>query len=715
MAVLFLSYAVMAQKKEMSIAKTYEIAGRFSTAIQYYKKAEARDKYLAEEERAELYKSLIFCYDKEKDLKSMLKYFDKIAELQFMSDSLRIKQSEVLRTLGNYTKAEVVYKEVIKGQTNPDIKKNLQATLDWFKKNKDKKEPYIIEKTNINVSGFSMGIQEFNNGVIIGMPKVTDGQTFYNLGFCVKKDSLHYSEPTLLSKNLTSKFYEGYPALDKGNNILYFTSNSLSKVKIKQGSKKDLGNGKTINNLKIYKSVWKDGEWSKKEELPFNGAQYNSLHPTVTKDGNTLYFTSDMPGGFGGYDIYKVEKKGGVWSKPINLGAKVNSLGDETYPFIFGDVLYFSSRTYFGFGGNDVYKINLKEKGAVVKNLGAPINSREDDFAFTINEKNEGYLSSNRSSKKNQDLIYRFLYLPAYVVIDAENAEVVEDIDVIVYEKIDGEYKEVFAQSTNKDGEWNYDFKKGVDYKVKFDNSYRNSKEVFISGASDRSQELEKLKKVDLQRVFIDGYVIDEETQKGIEGVKEVLYEENEHGELEEIDSTWTDEDGYWRFDVEKDKVYEVEVHRIDYQIEKIEIEPIKDNEPKRPSYTTTLKIIRNDKNEKVLNAENILFELNSAVITKESYPILDQVVGYLKANPYSKVEVGAYTDCTGDDALNLALSKKRAEAVAKYIIKNIGGKAFRVKYKGYGETNPLNPCAEQENDPKIAALNRRVEFKIVK
>ncbi len=704
--------SVLAQKKEMAAAKELENGGRFSMALQLYKKAEAKDKYLAPEERVELYKSIIYCNTKLSNPKATEKYFEKIKDEEALTDSLAIKYSEVLRTLGKFPDAEKEYLAVANKQNDARLKANMLATLDWFKKYRNNIQPYKIARTNIKTDGLSMGVEEYKNGVIIGMPKKEEEQVFYNLGFSEKKDSIHFSEPVLLSKNLTSKFYEGYPSYDAKNKILYFTSNSLSKTKVKQGGKKDKGN---INRLKIYKSVWVDGDWSEKEELPFNSMEYDCLHPSISEDGNTLYFTSNKKGGIGGYDIYKVTKQGDKWSEPFNLGSLVNSIGDEMTPKIVNDVLYFSSRGFFGFGGSDVFKVNLKDKEAKIENLGKPVNSEKDDFAFIINKEDRGYFSTNRDSKKAEDLIYSFVYYPVNIVTDAENGERVEDIDVTILAKVDGEWKEVHKQSTNKKGEWHFDFKDDVDYKVLFDNSYRNSKEIILPASGDRNKQLKELQNVDLQRVFIDGYVIDEETKKGIEGVKEVLFEENENGEFEEIDSTWTDKDGYWRFDVEKNKVYEVEIQRVDYKLEKIKIEPIGDGEPHRKSYVSELKIIRNQDDEKVLDAENIFFEVNSATITKDSYKVLDQVIGYLKAHPYSKLEIAAYTDCTGDDALNMALSQRRAEACAKYVIKGIGGKAFRVRSKGYGETKPLNPCAEQEANPEIAAKNRRVEFKLVK
>ena len=710
------SFTAHGQQKEISIAKSYEVIGRFSEALQYYKQAEARDKYLAEEDRAELYKSLIFCYDKEKDAKSAIKYFEKIEQLEPLSDSLSIKYAELLRSNGAFIKSVKVYMDLANKQTDARLKENMLATLGWYNKNKNIEQPYKIAKTKINVNGLSMGMEQYKDGIIIGMPKTTDGQVFYDLGFCKKIDSVNFSEPELLSKKLTSKFHDGYPSYDEVNNILYFTSNSLTKLKIKKGSKQDKAlNGIMINRLKIYQSTFANGEWSEKEELPFNSSSFDCLHPSISADGKTMYFTSNQDGGIGGYDIYKVTKEGNTWATPVNLGTKVNSMGDEMTPYLIKETLYFGSRGYFGFGGIDIFKVNLNDPKAIIQNLGKPINTKEDDFSFSINSEDKGYLSSNRGGKKAGDKIYSFTYYPVNIVSDKENGKAVEDIDVIISEKEGESWKEVSRQKTNAKGEWKYDFEEGKDYKIKLDNSYRNSKELEIFGNKDLDEQLKQVQNTDLQRVYIDGYVLDEETKKGIEGVKETLFEKQENGELEEIDSTFTDSEGYWRFDVEKDKTYEVEIERVDYELQKIEIEPIVDNELQRKSYTTKLKVIRNIDNEKVLDADNIYFEVNSATIKSVSYQVLDQVVSYLKANPYSKLEIGAHTDCTGDNALNLALSNRRAEACAKYVIKNIGGKAFRVKFKGYGETKPLNPCAEQESNKEIAAKNRRVEFKLVK
>jgi outer membrane protein OmpA-like peptidoglycan-associated protein len=146
--------------------------------------------------------------------------------------------------------------------------------------------------------------------------------------------------------------------------------------------------------------------------MPFNSDKYSTGHPSLTIDGSTMYFISDMPGGYGGTDIYVVYKSGNGWGKPINLGYTINTTTDEMFPFIASDgTLYFSSDGLPGLGGLDVFKSTKNgTEWTKPENLHAPINSNNDDFAFTIDAKrNQGYLSSNRSGGKGNDDIYAFV------------------------------------------------------------------------------------------------------------------------------------------------------------------------------------------------------------------------------------------------------------------------------------------------------------------
>jgi Tol biopolymer transport system component len=161
---------------------------------------------------------------------------------------------------------------------------------------------------------------------------------------------------------------------------------------------KDKSGKVKIGQQGLYKATKIDEKWTNIVPLPFNSVAYSVSNPSISKDGKTLYFASNMPGGFGESDIWKVAVEESGYGKPENLGSKINSSERENFPFITDDnVLYFSTSGKQGFGGLDVYKTDLN-KSEEPQNVGKPVNSEKDDFSFSFNSKaNVGYFSSNRN------------------------------------------------------------------------------------------------------------------------------------------------------------------------------------------------------------------------------------------------------------------------------------------------------------------------------
>lgn len=155
--------------------------------------------------------------------------------------------------------------------------------------------------------------------------------------------------------------------------------------------------------------VGTNNDWSEVEALPFNSGGYSVAFPSLSDDGNTLYFASDQPDGFGGFDIYVSYKRGGKWSDPENLGGEINTQGDEITPFILGSTLYFSSNWHWGLGGYDIFSSTQKGSSwGSISHLGKDINSTRDDFGFIFNPTEKiGYFSSNRLGGKGDLDIYR--------------------------------------------------------------------------------------------------------------------------------------------------------------------------------------------------------------------------------------------------------------------------------------------------------------------
>jgi outer membrane protein OmpA-like peptidoglycan-associated protein/tetratricopeptide (TPR) repeat protein len=210
--------------------------------------------------------------------------------------------------------------------------------------------------------------------------------------------------PADLFDELNSKFHEGIVSFTPDGNTAYFTRESYYEDEYQ----KDSLNNTKYSQLYIYKATKLKDSWDTFESLEINDVNFSNKNPMVSPDGKHLYFSSNMPGGFGLYDLYKAEiKDDGSLGKVENLGQKINTEGQEAFPFITGeDILYFSSDGHLGLGGLDVfYSKNVDDKWSNSKNVGIPVNSGADDFAFMIKEEN-GYVSSNRTGGVGKDDIY---------------------------------------------------------------------------------------------------------------------------------------------------------------------------------------------------------------------------------------------------------------------------------------------------------------------
>lgn len=206
------------------------------------------------------------------------------------------------------------------------------------------------------------------------------------------------------AEELTTPYHEGPLTFNQTNSKLYFSRNNFIDGKEIQAS-----DGKV--KQKILSADQAGGQWSNVQELPFNDNEHNYIHPAISVDEDVLYFASDRPGGFGGTDIWKVEKVGSSWGEPINLGPGVNTADTEGFPFIHADgTLFFSSKGHGSTGGFDVFfakQYNGQFSSPV--NLGSKFNTGSDDFGFIIDrDKKNGYLSSNRDGGQGQDDIYSF-------------------------------------------------------------------------------------------------------------------------------------------------------------------------------------------------------------------------------------------------------------------------------------------------------------------
>jgi outer membrane protein OmpA-like peptidoglycan-associated protein len=253
-------------------------------------------------------------------------------------------------------------------------------------------------------------------------------------------------------KELNSKYHDGSVSISQDGSTMYFTSDSFRENSFEKDKASKLKLGK--NN--IFSAKFINGKWDEITSLPFNSKDYSSGNPSISKDGKTLYFSSNRPGSVGGVDIWKVAiSETGSHGSPENLGKSVNTEGNESFPFITSDnVLYFSSDAKQGLGAMDVYKIDLTTNSAA-KNLGKPVNSEKDDFAFTINEnKNIAFVASNRNGN---DDIFKLIPICNYevnaIVTNANSGAILAEANVSI---LDDKNNIISSLKSNSTGEVSY-------------------------------------------------------------------------------------------------------------------------------------------------------------------------------------------------------------------------------------------------------------------
>jgi outer membrane protein OmpA-like peptidoglycan-associated protein len=268
--------------------------------------------------------------------------------------------------------------------------------------------------------------------------------------------------PSLFVKKINTKFNESTPVFTKDGNTMYFTRNNYSDGYKGKDDKK-------VTLLKLYKASLVDRKWTNIVELPFNSDQYSVAHPALSVDGKKLYFASDMPGTLGQSDLFSVViNDDGTYGKPENLGPAINTEGRETFPYVSADnELYFATDGRPGLGGLDIFVTKIKEGAAFgkVQNVGEPVNTKYDDFAFIINsETRNGFFSSNKEGGMGNDDIYKFKETKKLVnqrslsgiITDSKTNEVIAAAKVVL---LDDKFQVLAEVEAGADGAYKFDIK----------------------------------------------------------------------------------------------------------------------------------------------------------------------------------------------------------------------------------------------------------------
>ena len=260
---------------------------------------------------------------------------------------------------------------------------------------------------------------------------------------------------------LNSKWHDGPITISTDGKTAYFASESYKE---NQSSPKDKKANAKYSQVYLFSATKNGDSWGTPSSLPFNDKSFSNSNPSLSRDGKTLYFSSNRPSSVGGTDIWKVAVNAdGTYGEPQNLGNKVNTEGNESFPFIADDnkTLYFASSGKQGFGGLDVYQIDLTNGEAT--NLGKPVNTEKDDFAFTFNEsKKIGFLSTNRSGNDDIFIVNPICAVDVLIVVtNAKTGDILANASVSI---LDDKKNVIATQMSNAKGE--------VSYKVECDRAY---------------------------------------------------------------------------------------------------------------------------------------------------------------------------------------------------------------------------------------------------
>ncbi|PWJ42200.1 OmpA family protein [Sediminitomix flava] len=645
---------------------------------------------------------LASCYRKLNDPQNMVFWYASIIDSDFIESVDKYYYAQALSSIGNYADSKFWFDVYLKEVPNDERAKKFSQTLVSLEDINSESEWFTLSDVTFNSEHSDFSPMFYGEGLVFVSARNEkskkhswDDTRFLDLFYTSESDTIGFEIPKLFYSKINTRYHEGPLAFYDHESKLVVTRNNYENRKL-------LKDNKGVTKLKLYFSS-KDslGNWSRVVPFKYNNDNYSVGHPTITEDGQTLYFVSDKPAGIGGTDIYVSKlKENGKWSKPQNLGEKINTKGDEMFPFLYNnEKLYFSSNGHGGLGGLDVFIYDLSSQE--ITNIGAPINSSRDDFGIILNEAgNEGYFSSNRLTEDGNDNIYHFTFeKPDFqelllTVRDSVTSKVISDAKV----HLEGEFIKESEISTDSLGQSRLQLALGYNYSIDI------SKESYIDkGLTFKNEKSTTALEVLLTRdcLSFEGEII--ATTSNINGTLLTLVD-NATGEVQKL----LLDDHTYSFCVEPYHSYKLKITNDQFFTKEVEIKI----EDKPAIVKTEIVPIELGKSFKL---ENIHYDLNKANIRKDAAIELNKLVKILKDNPAIEIELGSHTDSRGSDSYNLKLSERRAASAVKYIITQ-GIDPSRLSSKGYGETQLINQCSNGIScSAEEHQANRRTEFKVLR
>lgn len=521
----------LAQSSHLRKGKKLFVQYKYAEAIQHFSRAAAS----SESEEATYY--LATCYRQINNYKEAEKWYEKLVNNQdWVQAQDHFHYGTILKQLGKYEQALQQFKKYEEKRPGDQKAKDQVSSCEYAIKMRNAQPTHNVERlANINSDKDDYSLTPYGNGYVFASSREgtmgdsknqRSGQPFTDVYYVDRFGDKQFGVPKSLSAKINTAADEGPAAFDEQRKILYYTSS------VRVRTNPDL-NAEGIYKLQIMRTQYVNGEWTKPIGMPFNSTRYNVAHPTLSKDGQTLYFSSDMPGGYGGKDIYVATWEEDHWSSPRNMGDQLNTTGDEMFPvFVSENTIFFSSDYHPGLGGLDMFQATRKDKNSRfenVKNLGKDINSSSDDLALIIDPSmKKGYIASNRIGGSGNDDIY-YVYFredvkpednpvdPGYIIISGKVLDKLVKIDKAnkrtetlgggvanARVELQSGGRTVEQKNSSADGTYNFEVKDGQPK----DYSIRTTKDGYLENRqSVQASELASKKKtvnIELVRVEIE-------------------------------------------------------------------------------------------------------------------------------------------------------------------------------------------------------------------
>ena len=440
--------------------KETKAADKLFNQFEYVKAAEQYLKLTSSDDKTKvdpyIYKQLGDTYYNMFNSLEAVKWYEKATATPQNAETY-FRYAQMLKANGNYDAAAKQMVRFASKAPDDQRAKTFGANPNYLSKLQNKTKNYDVKKLDINTEQSDFGAVLNNNTLYYASARNMERRNYGWLAepFLDIYISSYNTDGTITGADalteLNSKFHDGPVTLSQDGKTMYFASESFKEKKFEKSK-----DGKSkFGQVSLFKATKVDKTWSNITPLSINSKAYSTSNPSLSNDGKTLYFSSNMPGGLGGNDIWKTTiAADGTLGTPQNLGNKVNTEGDESFPNINQDntKLYFASSGKQGFGGLDVFELDLTKPNSEASNLGAPVNTNKDDFAFSFYDKeNLGFVSSNR---EKSDDIYKVtpicrLNIQA-VVTNATTGAIITNANVTIID----DKKEIIAnEMSNERGE----------------------------------------------------------------------------------------------------------------------------------------------------------------------------------------------------------------------------------------------------------------------